>query len=87
MAEYIPRVGDTYLCTTKRYIIDRILTIVCVTDKKVYWDLEHRTSSNRVHYDSEPVTYYDAIDRQYFNKFANNAGLVKGAKVEPSWEV
>jgi hypothetical protein len=58
-----------------------------VTDNKVYWDLEHRTSSNRIHYNGETIIYYDAIDKPYFNKFANNAGLVKGAKTEPSWEV
>jgi len=87
MPEYNPKVGDSYLCTTDRYYIDRILTIVCVTEHRVYWDLEHRTSTNRYTSGDITIKYYDAIDRQYFERFARNCRLHKGEKVEPSWEL
>lgn len=87
MTEYIPRVGDSYLVTTERYHIDRIMTIVAVTDERVYWDLEHRTSTNTVALDGRLVAYYDAIDKCYFDKFAKKSGLHMGQRQDPTWEV
>ena len=87
MSEYNPRVGDAYLITTDRYYEDRIMTIVAVTDERVYWDLEHRRSVNRAHVEGERVLYFDAIDRQYFSKFATKSGLELGKRPVPTWEV
>jgi hypothetical protein len=87
MSKYIPRVGDAYLVTTDRYYEDRIMTIVAVTDDRVYWDLEHRRSVNRAYVDGDRVRYFDAIDKQYFSMFATKAGLELGERPAPSWEL
>ena len=87
MSEYNPRVGDAYLVTRERYYIDRVMTIVAMTDERVYWDLEHRKSVNSVRFEGELVKYFDAIDRQYFTKFARKSGLELGERAVPSWEV
>ena len=82
-----PKVGNAYLITKERYYLDRIMTIVAITDYRVYWDLEHRESVNSVRFNGELIRYYDAIDIQYFNKFARRSGLELGEQAVPSWEV
>jgi hypothetical protein len=87
MSEFSVRVGDAYLCTTERYYTDRVLTICGVTDERVYWHLEHRDSNNLAVINNETIHYFDAIDRQYFDRFARRSGLVIGEREEPAWEL
>jgi hypothetical protein len=87
MNEYNPRVGDSYLVTNNRYYKDRIITIVAVTNDRVYWDCEHKTSSSLAHIDGHRLNYFDAIDKLNFDSFARKYGLVKGVRHAPTWEL
>jgi len=84
-----PLTGEVYLTVGSGYYPNngKHITILHADDIRIYWSVQDRENTSKtILPDGTSLRYYDAIDRQYFTKWALRAGLVL-VNLDPSWEI